>query len=116
MRLAGRRAIVTGAASGIGRAAAELFAAEGASVLAVDRPSAELKFTSAEIRPLGLDITGKDAPREIVETAITAFGGLDILYNNAGVGHSKPASTIVVLIMSHRSSRRVQTEPRNVSE
>ena len=92
MRLAGRRAIVTGAASGIGRAAAELFASEGASVLAVDRPEAELHFTSSDIRPLGLDITGQDAPREIVETAIASFGGLDILYNNAGVGHSKPAA------------------------
>ena len=92
MRLAGRRAIVTGAASGIGRAAAELFASEGASVLAVDRPGAELHFASADIRPLGLDITGQDAPREIVETAIATFGGLDILYNNAGVGHSKPAA------------------------
>jgi NAD(P)-dependent dehydrogenase (short-subunit alcohol dehydrogenase family) len=92
MRLAGRRAIVTGAASGIGRAAAELFASEGASVLAVDRPGADLQFASYAIRPLGIDITGQDAPREIVETAIASFGGLDILYNNAGVGHSKPAA------------------------
>lgn len=44
-RLAGRRAIVTGAASGIGRASAELFAAEGAHVLAVDRPGPDLAFT-----------------------------------------------------------------------
>ena len=43
-RLAGRRAIVTGAASGIGRASAELFANEGARVLAVDRPGADLAF------------------------------------------------------------------------
>lgn len=91
MRLAGRRAIVTGAASGIGRAAAELFAAEGASVLAVDRPGSNLKFDTTDIRALGLDITGQDAPREIIETAIATFGGLDILYNNAGIGHSKPA-------------------------
>jgi 3-oxoacyl-[acyl-carrier protein] reductase len=92
MRLAGRRAIVTGAASGIGRAAAELFALEGASVLAVDRSGAELEFASSDIRPLGLDITGQEAPRTIVETAVAAFGGLDILYNNAGVGRSKPAA------------------------
>jgi NAD(P)-dependent dehydrogenase (short-subunit alcohol dehydrogenase family) len=56
-RLSGRRAIVTGAASGIGRATAELFAAEGAQVLAVDRPDANLVFDHAAIVPLGQDTT-----------------------------------------------------------
>jgi NAD(P)-dependent dehydrogenase (short-subunit alcohol dehydrogenase family) len=89
-RLTGRRAIVTGAASGIGRATAELFAAEGAQVLAVDRPGTALDFGHAAIQVLGQDISTDEAPQLIIGKAIDAFGGLDILYNNAGVSHSAP--------------------------
>jgi len=89
-RLTGRRAIVTGAASGIGRATAELFAAEGAQVLAVDRPGTALEFTHAAIQALGQDISTDEAPATIIGAATEAFGGLDILYNNAGVSHSSP--------------------------
>jgi len=91
-RLAGRRAIVTGAASGIGRATAELFAAEGAHVLAVDRPDANLAFDHPAIVPLGQDIGEDDAPMRIVDKALAEFGGLDILYNNAGVSHGAPVA------------------------
>jgi 3-oxoacyl-[acyl-carrier protein] reductase len=91
-RLAGRRAIVTGAASGIGRATAELFAAEGAQVLAVDRPDANLVFDHAAIVPLGQDIGEDAAPQTIVDRAVADFGGLDILYNNAGISHGAPVA------------------------
>lgn len=91
-RLAGRRAIVTGAASGIGRATAELFAAEGAAVLAVDRPDANLSFDHAAITAMGQDIGEDDAPQAIVERAVSALGGLDILYNNAGISHGAPVA------------------------
>ena len=91
-RLAGRRAIVTGAASGIGRATAELFAAEGAQVLAVDRPDANLVFDHAAIVPLGQDIGEDAAPQTIVDRAFAEFGGLDILYNNAGISHGAPVA------------------------
>ncbi|QUD87381.1 SDR family NAD(P)-dependent oxidoreductase [Phenylobacterium montanum] len=87
-RLAGKVAIVTGAASGIGRASAELFAAEGAHVLAVDRPGAALAFEDARIRVLDQDIAADEAPAVIVEAALEAFGRLDVLYNNAGVSGS----------------------------
>ena len=91
-RLAGRRAIVTRAASGSGRATAELFAAEGAQVLAVDRPDANLVFDHAAIVPLGQDIGEDAAPQTIVDRAIAEFGGLDILYNNAGISHGAPVA------------------------
>lgn len=89
-RLQGRRAIVTGAASGIGRASAELFASEGAQVLAVDRPGANLTFDNPAIETLGQDISEDAAPAAIVGRAVEAFGGLDIVYNNAGVSGSAP--------------------------
>lgn len=89
-RLQGRRAIVTGAASGIGRASAELFASEGAQVLAVDRPGANLDFDHASIISLGQDISEDGAPAAIVGKAVEAFGGLDVVYNNAGVSGSTP--------------------------
>lgn len=89
-RLEGRRAIVTGAASGIGRASAELFASEGAQVLAVDRPGANLTFDHPAITALGQDISEDGAPAAIVGKAVETFGGLDIVYNNAGVSGSTP--------------------------
>ncbi len=91
-RLEGRAAIVTGAASGIGRASAELFAAEGARVLAVDRPGAEFVFEPDSITSLGADVADEGAPEAIVAAAIARLGRLDILFNNAGVAASALAS------------------------
>jgi len=85
-RLKDKVAIVTGAASGIGRASAELFAAEGARVLAVDRPGTNLGFDDKTIETLACDISGQEAPKTIIGLALEAFGRLDILYNNAGIG------------------------------
>ncbi|HEU5093665.1 MAG TPA: SDR family NAD(P)-dependent oxidoreductase, partial [Reyranella sp.] len=87
-RLAGKIAIVTGAASGIGAASAKLFAEEGARVLAVDRPESDIDSVHAgsnAITPFKADITADDAPARIVEAAVSKFGALDILFNNAGV-------------------------------
>lgn len=91
-RLAGKAAIVTGAGSGIGAAAASLFAAEGARVLAVDLPgriAASPNFATHEA-----DVAQADAPAAIVAAAIAAFGRLDILFNNAGVASSVPAADL----------------------
>jgi 3-oxoacyl-[acyl-carrier protein] reductase len=87
-RLAGKIAIVTGAASGIGAASAGLFAGEGARVLAVDRPEsaiAEAHAGNDSIAAFACDITGTDSPKQIVAKTIETFGALDILFNNAGV-------------------------------
>ncbi|MDP3738434.1 MAG: SDR family NAD(P)-dependent oxidoreductase [Hyphomonadaceae bacterium] len=83
-RLDGRRAIVTGAASGIGKASAVLFADEGAKVLAVDLPGKGLEAPKGGYA-LEIDITDSDAPQRIIETAVGMLGGLDVLFNNAGV-------------------------------
>lgn len=84
-RLEGRFAVVTGAASGIGRATAELFAEEGAKVLAVDRPGVA-HSDHLGIVGLGCDLVDEDAPTSILETAARLFGAVDIFHANAGVG------------------------------
>ena len=91
-RLEGRRAIVTGAASGIGRASAELFAKEGARVLVVDLPGSALDLKATGVACLRMDITREEAPATIVDRVVAEFGGLDILFNNAGIGASAPVS------------------------
>lgn len=89
-RLEGKVAILTGAASGIGRAAVSLFVQEGARVLAVDRqepPEDEPLFQGSGERLLflRLDLAESEAPEEMVRHAIQRYGRLDILFNNAGV-------------------------------
>jgi NAD(P)-dependent dehydrogenase (short-subunit alcohol dehydrogenase family) len=91
-RLAGKRTIVTGAGSGIGRASAKKFAAEGAMVLAVDREKAAVDATVKEIASAGGNViavaadVGVEAEVEgFISRAVDAFGGLDAIYANAGI-------------------------------
>ncbi len=84
--------IVTGAGTGIGRASARMFAAEGANVLIVGRGADNLAETAGGmpgIRPLAIDITRPDAAEVIAATALDAFGRIDVLVNNAGI--TRPA-------------------------
>jgi len=88
VELTGKVAIVTGAASGIGSASASLFTNRGAKVLAVDRPGVGLgdqHYNNNDISILEKDITDDDAPDVILDQAMDRFGGVDILFNNAGV-------------------------------
>lgn len=85
--LAGRVAIITGAASGIGRACAQRFLAEGAAVLAVDCDREALEAAAAQVtglEPLALDVTAEGAPEAMVGAAVDRFGALHVLVANAG--------------------------------
>jgi len=86
--LDGKAAIVTGSARGIGRATAELLAEQGASVLINDLDGDVAKEASAEIggqtAMFAGDLTKEGVPEKLVETAVEAFGKIDIVVNNAG--------------------------------
>jgi 3(or 17)beta-hydroxysteroid dehydrogenase len=85
-RLAGKTALITGAASGIGRATAVLFHAEGAKVAATDRNEAGLAEAKAFADlVLPQDVTDEARWREVVDSVVAAFGRLDILVNSAGI-------------------------------
>jgi NAD(P)-dependent dehydrogenase (short-subunit alcohol dehydrogenase family) len=90
-RLAGQVAIITGASSGIGRAAAELFAAEGARLVIGARRAGELEDVAANIRAgggdavaLAGDVRSEDYAKALVALAVQRHGRLDIAFNNAG--------------------------------
>ncbi len=91
-RLAGKSAVITGAASGIGRATAERFAAEGASLVVNDREAAALDSLVAALTGKGAkahavsgDVSREADVRRLMDTAVQAHGGIDILVANAGV-------------------------------
>ena len=91
-------AIVTGSASGIGRATAHLLAAEGASVVVADLDDAGASAVVSEIEADGgkaiatqVDVSAEDDVREMIATAVSTFGGLDVLHNNAAaLGSASP--------------------------
>ncbi len=95
-RLAGRRILVTGAASGIGRSTAELFIRAGARVAGLDRhmPDALPGVGEQQFVAYQADITDADAVQSAVNQAATALGGLDGLVNAAGIGSSEWADAI----------------------
>jgi meso-butanediol dehydrogenase/(S,S)-butanediol dehydrogenase/diacetyl reductase len=89
-RFKGKVVIVTGAASGIGEATARRFAAEGATVVLVDRDQAKLKkvaddLASGRTLSRATDISDSSAVDDLVTTTVKRFGRLDVLVNNAGV-------------------------------
>ncbi len=92
MRLQGKSAIVTGAASGLGRAIASLYAQEGAKVAIADlnldaanAAAAEIKAADGTAMGVAMDVTSEEAVNAGTEAVVKAFGGVDILVSNAGI-------------------------------
>ena len=96
-RLSGKVALVTGAAGGIGTAAAERFAGEGASVLVTDADGERAEALATKLGEAASgraqDVTSEDAWRETVAWVLERHGQIDVLVNNAGVFLAEPLAT-----------------------
>ena len=93
----GRIAVVTGAASGIGLGVTERFIREGMKVVMadvekanLDRESARLRAAGAELLPVVCDVRDPDAVFDLAEQTVSHFGGVHVVFNNAGVGPAGP--------------------------
>ncbi|HEX7852392.1 MAG TPA: SDR family oxidoreductase [Sphingobium sp.] len=95
----GKVAVVTGGGGGIGEAIVRALGAKGVKVVAVGRNPAKLEKLAASVgasfalSTIAVDITAPDAPKQIVDHAVTTFGRLDILVNNAGSFNFGPVDT-----------------------
>jgi NAD(P)-dependent dehydrogenase (short-subunit alcohol dehydrogenase family) len=92
MRLKDKVSIITGGASGMGRVAAHMFAAEGARVVVADVTEAaaaavvdEVRAAGGEATAVAADVSKEDDARRMVEHAVATYGRVDVLYNNAGI-------------------------------
>jgi NAD(P)-dependent dehydrogenase (short-subunit alcohol dehydrogenase family) len=109
-RLDGKVCVITGAGGGMGREAVQLFAAEGARVCAADVKLDAVEET-VEACPEGsafaarVDVADEQAVEEMIAATVEQFGGIDVLYNNAGIS---PADDASILDTSVEAWQRVQ--------
>jgi NAD(P)-dependent dehydrogenase (short-subunit alcohol dehydrogenase family) len=101
MRLTDKTVLITGAAGGMGRLAAQIFAREGAQVVAADVSEPALRKTVATVKAEGgsiiavpSDVTSADDIERAVSAGVKAFGRLNVLYNNAGIFPDDDASVV----------------------
>jgi NAD(P)-dependent dehydrogenase (short-subunit alcohol dehydrogenase family) len=96
-RLDGKVCVITGAGSGMGRVAVEVFAVEGALVCAADvdgDAAEEAAAASPGALAVRVDVTDDESVRELYRAAADRFGGVDVLYNNAGISPADDASIL----------------------
>ena len=89
-RLAGKVALITGSANGLGRVAAELFATHGAHVVVADIEDgsevvAAIRSAGGQATFVTIDVSNDDSVADAIDHAVATFGGLHVLYNNAGI-------------------------------
>ncbi len=101
MRLNDKVAVVTGSASGIGRAIADRFVAEGATIVVADFNAAGIERTVEEIRAAGgtatgqcFDVSDREAVHDATRRIVERHGRIDILVNNAGISRYRPFATM----------------------
>lgn len=103
MQLQDKRAVITGAASGLGEAIALGYAAQGAQLWLIDRDAEGLQRVAAACRQLGTevgissaDLATTDQPGQAIEQALAGLGGIDILVNSAGIADQGPCTELSV--------------------
>lgn len=113
-RLDGKRAFISGAGGGIGRATALAFAREGAATVLADLKQDAVEEVAAEIRasggtavPVTGDIGDAEACRRMIDAGTAALGGLDILFNNAGIIHPQDEGPVETPLAAWEATLRV---------
>ena len=107
-RLDGKVAVITGAGSGMGREAALLFCAEGARVCVADVDADAAERTAADAGDafaIRVDVSDSDSVREMYDQTVERYGGIDVLYNNAGIS---PPDDDSILVTEPDAWQRVQ--------
>jgi NAD(P)-dependent dehydrogenase (short-subunit alcohol dehydrogenase family) len=120
--VADRVALITGAGGGLGSSASECLLRDGTAIVGIGRSAEPLERLKSELSGKGeivtaqIDVTSVDGPKKAVELAMSKFGRLDVLVNNAGIGYPKPITETTdemldLFIDSHlRSSFRFARE------
>jgi NAD(P)-dependent dehydrogenase (short-subunit alcohol dehydrogenase family) len=108
-RLAGKVVLITGASSGLGRVGAELFAAEGAQVVIADVADGDdaveaIAGAGGEASFVSCDVTDEQSVEAAVEHTVETFGGLHVLYNNAGVMLSDDDDPVSTSVATYRKT------------